>query len=132
MRTALDAANAASPFNQLVGIEIAEAGAGRATLGLAVRPDHLNHAGVLHAGVQAALLDTAAGYAAASEAGNVVAVQIGINLLGPARAERFEARARVVRAGKRQLFAEASLHAVAGGGEELVATATVVLARVGQ
>jgi len=41
----------------------------------------MNHAGALHAGVQAALLDTACGYVAGTAAGNVVALQLNLQFL---------------------------------------------------
>ncbi|HZG47368.1 MAG TPA: PaaI family thioesterase [Allosphingosinicella sp.] len=60
----------------------------------------LNHPGALHAGVQAALLDTACGYAAGTVAGNVVTLQLNLQFLSSAKGDRFEARARVTKAGK--------------------------------
>ena len=71
---ALTAVNAASPFNGLAGFEIVSAQAGAVTLGLdmqsgAAGAELLNHAGALHAGVQAALLDTTCFYAAEPAAG---------------------------------------------------------------
>ena len=78
---ALAAVNAASPFNGLAGFEIVSAQAGAVTLALDMQSGAegtklLNHAGALHAGVQAALLDTACGYAAGTLAGNVVTLQL--------------------------------------------------------
>ena len=131
LATALAAVNAASAFNAWAGLEIVEATKGRTTLGLQARPDLLNHAGALHAGLQSALLDTACGYACASVAGNVVTLQMNVQFLASAKAERFEARAQVSKAGKQQLFAEARLFAVRQGEEVLVASASAVLVKLG-
>jgi uncharacterized protein (TIGR00369 family) len=127
----LRAANAASPFNALAGFEIAHIGDGEVTLTAAAAPNLMNHAGLLHAGVQSALIDTACGYAAATVAGNVVTVQMSLSFVAAAQGDRFEARARVIKAGRTQVFAEAELYASRGDEEALVASGTAVLVRVG-
>lgn len=131
MQQALAAVNASSPFNQLTGVELLRASAGKSTLLLEPRAELLNHAGALHGGVQSALLDTAAGYAAATLAGNVVTVQISIQFLASARAERFEADSRIAKAGKTQLFAEADLIGISDKDRVRVASATAILMKVG-
>lgn len=124
--------NAAPPFNAGAGMEIGAGAPGAVTLGCAVAPGLLNHAGALHAGVQAALIDTTCGFATGTVAGAVVTAQMSLSFLAPACGARFEARAHVVKAGRSQVFAEAELFAFAEGGEErLVATGTAVLVRVG-
>lgn len=131
MRSALEAVDAASPFNTGAEMEIGAVAAGAVTLACAAAPGLLNHAGTLHAGVQAALIDTACGFAAGTVAGPVVTAQMSLTFLAPARAPRFEARARVVKAGRSQVFADAELFAFGEDGEErLVTTGTAVLVRV--
>lgn len=130
MTAALEAVNGASPFNRFAGFRVVEARAGRVTLSGAATPDLLNHAGALHAGVQSALIDTACGFAAGTVAGNVVTVQLNLNFLSSARGERFEARARVIRAGRNQIFAEAQLFGWRDAKEKLVASGTAVLAKI--
>lgn len=125
---ALEAANRASPFHRLTGFTIAQAAEGEARIDFAVAPDLLNHAGALHAGVQCAALDTAAGYAAATMAGPVVTLQLSTSFLSSARGERFEA-ALVVKAGKAQLFVEADLTAIRGDERRLATRASAVLRR---
>lgn len=51
MAAALEAVNAASPFNRLAGFQVAEASAGPVTLAGAAASELMNHAGALHAGV---------------------------------------------------------------------------------
>jgi uncharacterized protein (TIGR00369 family) len=128
---ALEAANKASPFNQLAGFRLVSAEEGRARLTFGAGPELLNHAGALHAGVQCAALDTAAGYAAATLAGPVVTLQFTTSFLSSAKGERFDAEGRVVKAGKNQLFVEARLIALRGDEEVLVASAQAVLAKLG-
>ena len=119
--------NAASPFNAWAGFEVAAAGEGAAELVLIVRPDLLQHGGFLHAGVIGGLIDTACGFAAATVAGNVLASQYQVMCYAPAVGERFVARAKVTRAGKRQVFATAELFAERAGEEKLVAGGSAVL-----
>lgn len=130
LKAALAAVNAASPFNGWAGIEIIAAAPGAVTIALPSRPELLNHAGALHAGVQSALLDTACGYAAGTVAGNVVTLQMSLQFLASAKGERFEARAEVIRAGKGQVFTEARLFAISGNEELPVASAAAVLAKL--
>ena len=89
--------------------------------------------GFLHAGVLASVADSACGYAAltlAAPGQDVLAVEFKINLLRPARAARFVARARVLRAGRTLTVSRAD---VFGEGEELVATMlSTVIAREGE
>lgn len=131
MAAALAAVNAASSFNRLAGFAVLDAAAGAVRLEAAAAPDLMNHAGALHAGVQTALIDTACGFAAGTVAGNVVTLQLTMQFLASAKGERFEARARVTRAGKAQLFAEAQLFAWRDGEERLVASGVAVLAKTG-
>jgi uncharacterized protein (TIGR00369 family) len=128
---ALEAVNGASPFNRLAGFRVAEARTGAVTLAGAAGPELMNHAGALHAGVQAALIDTACGFAAGTVAGNVVTLQMNMQFLSSAKGERFEARARVTKAGRNQIFAEAQLFAFRGEEEVPVASGTAVLAKLG-
>lgn len=128
LRTAIDAFNLASPFNQHFGFEVASLGDGVAAIRLAARPEALDHAGTLHAGVTAALLDTVAGYAAATQAGGVVTVGLNVSYISAAKGQAFEARAEVSKAGSRQVFVEARLYGL-DDGEKLVASAAVILTR---
>lgn len=129
VRGGIDAVNAASPFNRHFGFEVASLGKGTATIRLQAMPEALNHAGTLHAGVTAALLDTVAGYAAATLAGGVVTVGLNVSYIAAARGQAFEARAEVARAGGKQVFVDARLYAV-DAGEMLVGSAAVILTRL--
>ena len=116
----LRAVNAASPYNRDAGFELLEVGNGTCQLGIDAKLDLLNHAGMLHAGVIGAMIDTACGFAAASIAGAVVTSHYSVNCYRPGAGNRFVARAEVVKAGKRQLFVSARLYAVAAGKDDVL------------
>ena len=81
--------------------------------------------GFLHAGVIAAIADSANGYAAYSLAPagtDVLAVEFKINLMAPAKGERFEARGRVLRPGRTLTVCLAEVVAFEGDSESVVAT----------
>lgn len=121
------AINETAAFNRWAGFEVFAAGEGRAEIGLAMREDLTQYSKFLHAGVIAALIDTACGYAAATMAGMVLASNCQVSFYAPAVGKRFVARAAVVKAGKRQIFTEGRLYGVAGGQEKLVAGGSTIL-----
>ncbi|HEX6184706.1 MAG TPA: PaaI family thioesterase [Pyrinomonadaceae bacterium] len=108
---------------------------GEVEIGLGFREDLTQQHGYLHAGIVAAAVDTACGYAALTltEAGaEVLSVEFKLNLLSPAAGEHFVARARVVRAGRNITVCAGDVFALRGGGEEkVVATmlATMMIVR---
>jgi len=86
-----------------LGARLARVEAGRVEIELAYRDDLVQQHGFLHAAAVAAIADSACGYAAFSlmPAGvGVLSIEYKINLLAPARGERFVARAEVVRPGR--------------------------------
>ncbi|HEX8177068.1 MAG TPA: PaaI family thioesterase [Pyrinomonadaceae bacterium] len=88
------------------------------------RDDLAQQHGYLHAGIVTSVADTACGYAALSlmpEDAEVLSVEFKINLLSPARGEKFIARAEVKRAGRNLTVCEAEVFAVNGDEEKLVA-----------
>ncbi len=92
--------------------------------------------GFVHAGVLAAMADSACGYAAftlAPPGSDVLAVEFKISLLRPARARRFSARARVLRPGRTLTYCECEVVGILEDGEELVATmlSTIVIRAAG-
>lgn len=124
----LVATNATAAFNRLVGLDVVSAGAGAVELRMPWRDDLTQYAGHLHAGMIAALLDTACGFAAASLVGSVTASHFSMNCLKPAVGRCFIAKGITLRAGRRQVFARAELFAESEQGEaSLVATGETVL-----
>jgi uncharacterized protein (TIGR00369 family) len=115
-----------------LGVTLEEVGAGAVRLALAFSPALGQQNGFIHAGVLAAMADSACGYAAftlAPPGADVLAAEFQIRLLRPARAPRFEARARVLRPGRSLTYCECSVFGVSETGEELVATmlSTIVI-----
>ncbi|MEO5843476.1 MAG: PaaI family thioesterase [Caldimonas sp.] len=121
------ALSATAAFNTWAGFEVVHAADGRAELKLPWRADLGQYAGFLHAAMIGGLIDTACGFAAFTLSGRVLASHISVNCLAPAEGDAFVARARVVKAGRRQVFASAELFALRGDSERLVATGDVVL-----
>lgn len=128
----LQAVNRTASFNRWAGFEVARAAAGEAEIRMAWREEDMGqYAGYLHAGLIGAMLDTACGYAAATVAGRVLASHFSVNCLAPAVGRRFVARGRVVKAGRKQVFAGAELFAEQDdGGLRLVATGNAILVPV--
>ena len=127
----LRAVIAATPFDVWLGLELEEAADGKAVVRLVTRPDLLQQSGFLHAGVLAALIDRAAGFAAASVAGAVMTSNFQVTPYRPAVGASFEAIAHVVRAGKLQAFVNVELFALDDGNRKLVAGGTAILAVTG-
>ncbi|MGE8202442.1 MAG: PaaI family thioesterase [Variovorax sp.] len=129
------ALNETASFNRWAGIEATQAGNGEAELRMKWRKEDMGqYAGFLHAGMISALLDTVSGYAAASLAGRVMTSHFSVNFMSPAVGQAFVARARVAKAGRKQVFVASELYAQPeGGGDDalkLVATGNAILVPV--
>ena len=127
---ALRAINGTAAFNRWCGIEVLRAETGAVEISMPWRNEAGQYSGFLHAGLVGALIDTACGYAAATLVGRVLASHFSVNCLRPAVGERFIARARVVKAGKSQVFTACELFAYSNGQEKLVATGETLLSVV--
>jgi uncharacterized protein (TIGR00369 family) len=116
------------------GARLLRVAPGEVEIGLAFREDLTQQHGYLHAGLTAALADTACGYAAltlAAPGAEVLSVEFKLNLLSPAVGERFVARARVVRAGRNITVCAGDLFALKDGAEKLVATMLATMMTAG-
>jgi len=112
-------------FMNLLGVSLAHLAPGVVHLAFPVRPDLLQQHGQVHAGALASVMDSAAGYAAYTHmptGSGVVSVEFKVNLLEPARGDRIEARAHVVRAGRTLTSVAAEAWAIGPEGERRVAT----------
>jgi uncharacterized protein (TIGR00369 family) len=117
-----------SAFNQWCKMEVTKAGPGMAEIQMPWRNEGGQYSGFLHAGLLGSLIDTACGFAAVTQAGpRVLASHFSVNCLRPAIGEQFIARARVVKAGKTQIFTACELFALWKGEEKLVATGETIL-----
>lgn len=111
-------------FMAALGATLERVGDGEAEVRLRCQPGHLQHTGVVHAGVVTAIVDTACGSAAASlmaEGREVVSVEFKLNLLAPATGDYLSAVGRVVRAGRTLTVCTGEVRAVTAGSSQLVA-----------
>ena len=113
-----------------MGVTLDRVVPGAVDLSMPHDPRFTQQHGFLHGGAIAAGLDTACGYAAfslmAAEAG-ILTIEYKVNLLAPGRGERFRFSGRVVKPGRTLVFCEATAHAIRGGEERLIATATATM-----
>lgn len=119
----------AVPFWETLGLELLEAGGGRAAMRVAFRDAHLQ-SGVMHGGVVASLVDSACACAAVSllhPDAYATSVNLQVAFLRTVRGGRLTARAECIRAGRRVLFCEARVWNEDG---ELVASGSSQLVRV--
>ena len=132
MLDTIQAINKMAAFNRWAGFEVTRAEAGEAELRMAWREEDMGqYAGFLHAGLIGAMLDTACGFAAATVAGRVLASHFSVNCLSPALGRAFIARGKVVKAGRKQVFATAELYGQGEGDSlKLVATGSAILVPV--
>ena len=102
-----------------LGVTIAGIWPGRVELDLPYRADLCQQNGFVHAGAITAVADSACGYAAASlmpADRDVLTVEFKVNLLSPARGDRFRATGEVVRAGRTLTVCSAEVVAWADNG----------------
>src|SRR5690242_20182712 len=107
-----------------LGVTIERIAPGEVELALPFDPRFCQQNGYLHAGAIASLADSASGYAAYTLAPpdtDVLAVEFKINLLAPARGDRFVARARVLRSGRTLTVTHVDVYAM-GAEPSLIAT----------
>jgi uncharacterized protein (TIGR00369 family) len=110
---------------ETIGARLTRVAAGEVEIELEFREDLTQQHGYLHAGIVAAVIDSACGYAAMTLTGagaDVLSIEFKLNLLSPAAGERFIARARVKRAGRNITVCTGDLFAVSDENEKAVAT----------
>jgi len=102
-----------------LGVSVAGLWPGRVELDLPYRADLCQQNGFMHAGAITAVADSACGYAAASlmpADRDVLTVEFKVNLLSPARGDRFRATGEVIRAGRTLTVCSADVVAWADNG----------------
>jgi uncharacterized protein (TIGR00369 family) len=116
-----------------LGIEIVGLSPGEIELSMPYARAYTQQHGFVHAGILATALDSACGYAAfslMSADAAVLTVEFKINLLAPAKGERFSFRSRVIKAGRTLTVCEGEAVAIDPGGERPVATMTCTVMAV--
>lgn len=107
-----------------LGVEVVRVRPGEVVLSLPFAEALTQQAGFVHAGAITAMADSACGYAALTrmpEGREVLSVEFKVNLMAPARGERFEATGRVVRAGRTLTVCTAEVVAFEGEAATTVA-----------
>ena len=113
------------PYVRLLGLEFVSAERGTAAFAMEVREELTRMGGILHGGAVVSLLDTAAAFAVHTliePSASTVTVDLTVHFLRPASAGRVEARARVLRQGRRVSILSVEAEDAAG---TLIATATM-------
>lgn len=107
-------------FMRTLGARLVSVEPGFCEIELAFRNDLCQQHGFIHGGITGTLADNAAGYAAFSlmPAGSMpLTVEYKINLLAPARGNRFVGRAQVEKSGRTLSTARTEVLAYGGSGE---------------
>ena len=114
---------------QLIGAELSRIDPGIVEITLPYRSELTQQNGYVHAGIVTAIADTACGYAAYSlmPAGSeVLSVEFKVNLLRPAKGDKFLAQAEVIKAGKTLTVVKADVFAVSGAAADQVQVASML------
>jgi uncharacterized protein (TIGR00369 family) len=108
-----------------IGASIEAIGAGEIEIEFPYQSSLTQQNGFIHAGIVSTVLDSACGYAAFSlmpEDASVLTIEFKVNLLSPAKGDRFRGYGKVKKAGRTISVAEAELYAFSDQGKKLVAT----------
>jgi len=100
-----------------IGAELVRVEPGLVEIEMAFREDLTQQHGYLHAGISTTIADSAGGFAAYTlmpASSSILAVEFKVNLVRPARGERFLAQGRVIRAGQRLTLSEIEVFAITG------------------
>ncbi len=118
---------------QTLGARLEKLEPGAVDIGLAWDRSLTQQHGFLHAGVVSTALDSACGYAAFSlmpEDASVLTIEFKINLLAPAKGERFRMEGRVLKPGRTITVCEGRAYALQDQKETLIATMNCTLMTV--
>ncbi len=108
-----------------LGASLADVTPGRVVVELPWSAALSQQHGFLHAGMVATALDTACGYAGFTlmpQDAGVLTIEFKINLLAPAKGQRFRMVGQVVKPGRTVTVTEGRAYAIDGGTEKLIAT----------
>jgi uncharacterized protein (TIGR00369 family) len=108
----------------LLGARLVEVAPGYCAIELAPRPEVSQQHGYVHAGVMAAIVDSAGGYAGYTlfpEDSSVLTVEFKLNLLAPAAGDRLVAEGFVVKPGRTLAITRGEVHAITGSQRRMVA-----------
>jgi uncharacterized protein (TIGR00369 family) len=116
-----------------LGIKLVDFGPGWCESSLRIEPRHLQHTGVIHAGVQATIADHTAGGAAMTVTGAddyILTAEFKIHLLRAGAGASLLCRAEVLKPGKAFHVVESEVYAVAGDKKTLISKLSATMAVV--
>ena len=114
----------------LIGAELIKVLPGEVEIGLPFRHDLTQQHGFLHGGVVTTIVDSACGYAALTlmpAGASVLTVEFKLNILAPAKGERFVARGKVVKPGRTITVCSGDVFALDSAKSKLIATMTATM-----
>lgn len=106
---------------------------GQVEIGLNFREDLTQQHGYLHAGIVTTIVDSACGFAAYSlmpSGSEVLTVEYKVNLVSPARGERFIATGRVIKPGRTLTVCGGDVHAIEGAERRLIVMMQATMIRM--
>lgn len=106
---------------------------GQVEIGLNFREDLTQQHGYLHAGIVTTIVDSACGFAAYSlmpSGSEVLTVEYKVNLVSPARGERFIATGRVIKPGRTLTVCGGDVYAIEGEERRLIAMMQATMIRI--
>ncbi len=132
IRAAVERGFRDAAFVNDIGIALLDCGPGWCEAALDLLPRHLQHTGIVHAGVQTTLADHAAGAAAISLVAlghYVLTAEFKLNLLRPAKGSSLWCRAQVLKPGRRVIVVESEVYSEEAGKRSLASklSATMVV-----
>ncbi|MES2685898.1 MAG: PaaI family thioesterase [Pseudomonadota bacterium] len=108
-----------------IGASLSDIAPGRVVIELPWAAGLTQQHGFLHAGMVATALDSACGYAGFTlmpEGAGVLTIEFKINLMAPAKGQRFRMVGQVIKPGRTITVTEGRAYAIDDGREKLIAT----------
>lgn len=118
-------------FMSTIGAELRQVDSGFCCIAVRFTEKVTQQHGFFHGGLTATLADNAAGFAAYTlmdESDQPLSVEFKINFVAPAQGEELEARAKVLRSGRRLKHVSVEVYGSQSGSETLVAIALATIA----
>ena len=116
-----------------IGAHLIRIEPGQVEIGLNFREDLTQQHGYLHAGIVTTIVDSACGFAAYSlmpPGSEVLTVEYKVNLLAPAKGERFIAIGRVIKPGRTLTVCSGEVSAIEGEEKRLIAMMQTTMIRL--
>ncbi len=120
---------------ETIGAYLLNVAPGQVEIGLDFSADLTQQHGYLHAGIVTAIVDSACGFAAYSlmpPGSGVLTVEYKVNLLAPARGEKFIATGRVIKPGRTLTVCAGEVYAIEGEARRQIAMMQATMIRLAE